>query len=84
MLIIFGLNHSEYKEIYNVFSTIEDLFQQINKNIYNIVRFAFTTFLFKSFYFTSIKENKQKIIELQRELIGAESLLPLSIRVNRV
>ena len=29
-------------------------------------------------------ENKQKLIELQRELIGADNLVPVSYRLNRV
>ena len=32
----------------------------------------------------SIIENKQKLMELQRELIGAENLVPASVKLNRV
>ena len=32
----------------------------------------------------NIIENKQKLMELQRELIGAENMIPVSIKLNRV
>ena len=86
LLIHYGLKHYDYHDTYCIYEQIEEFNELINEKlpliVINICNFKLILkcFIKISYFF---KENKQKLMELQKDLIGVENLASKSFRVKK-
>jgi FERM/RhoGEF/pleckstrin domain protein 2 len=95
LLIYYGPKHRDYMDTYNMFAKIEDLYDLINEKLpfFVIIKFIYCH-LHKTFFYLFIsssnsiqlylfKENKQKLMELQRDLVGIDNFFSNSSKSNK-